>query len=387
MKLYGLIVLLLSVFGTINMLNVGVGTAMVNYYSKYGKDKTVFWSIFFASFLFLLTVSTVLLGVSSFFYQPIFNALGVGNEGLNIMAFYGFALIGISRLLSSITLSYWTAKVDYLKLKLFGFINVYLSIALILIFFSANVHINNSLFYAGVINFIFIMFITLQIVMRHANLMRLPIIANIKVHIKEFMLNGLQFQGLSIINNLSNPIINVFINTQFGLEAVSLFDIALKLLRSGRQIIVSATEPFFGKMTQLHNQNKKILIRLLVMKYTKYMMGIALIYFLVTVLLSRYILTLWMGLEVAQEVYKIVNIIAIGFAVNITTSIIYNKYLAIQSFRKYILIHQLILLLMTILPLLVPLETLYRYSIMYSFAFIVSSLYLLIIFYSNSKVR
>ena len=387
MKMYGLLILLLSAFGTINMLNVGIGTAMVNYYSKYGQDKTVFWSIFSTSFLFLLIISTVILTISSLFYQSIFNALGVGQEGLDIMAFYGFALIGISRLLSSITTSYWTAKVDYLKLKLFGFINIYLSITFILIFYSVNISINASLFYAGVINFIFIVSITLQIIIRHTNLLTLPIATSIKLHAKEFMMNGLQLQGLSIINNISNPIINVLVNTQFGLEAVSLFDIALKLLRSGRQIIVSATEPFFGKMTQLHNQNKKLLMRLLVIKYTKYMMGIALIYALATFLLSHYILTVWIGLEIADEVYKIVNIIAIGFAVNITTSIIYNKYLAIQSFRKYILIHQLLLLLMATLPLLISIESLYNYSFMYSFAYIVSSLYLLFIFYFHPKAR
>lgn len=384
-KKYGLLVLLLSVFGTINMLNIGVGTAIVNYYSKYGEDKSVFWSIFITSFVAILLVSIFLLGISSVFYQSIFNALGVEKENLNLMAFYGFSLIGISRLLSSITASYWTATVDFLKLKLFGFVNIYFSITIILILYMYGFSLNDSLLYAGGLNFIFICIITLKIVMSSITISDLDIISNIRGNIKEFILNAFQFQGLSIINNLSNPVINILINTHFGLQAVSLFDIALKLLRSGRQIIVSATEPFFGKMTQLHNKEKQRLMQLLVFKYTKYMMIMALIYVITTFLFSKYILTVWMGSEIAQETYTIVNFVSIGFAINIVATIIYNKYLAIRSFRKYVLYHQLVLLLLSVLPFLFPIDSLKIYSIFYSIAFIISSIYLLSVFYKNPR--
>lgn len=384
-KKYGLLVLLLSVFGTINMLNIGVGTAIVNYYSKYGEDKSVFWSIFITSFVAILLVSIFILGISSVFYQSIFNALGVEKENLNLMAFYGFSLIGISRLLSSITASYWTATVDFLKLKLFGFVNIYFSITIILILYMYGFSLNDSLLYAGGLNFIFICIITLKIVMSSITISDLDIISNIRGNIKEFILNAFQFQGLSIINNLSNPVINILINTHFGLQAVSLFDIALKLLRSGRQIIVSATEPFFGKMTQLHNKDKQRLMQLLVFKYTKYMMIMALIYVITTFLFSKYILTVWMGSEIAQETYTIVNFVSIGFAINIVATIIYNKYLAIRSFRKYVLYHQLVLLLLSVLPFLFPIDSLKIYSIFYSIAFIISSIYLLSVFYKNPR--
>jgi O-antigen/teichoic acid export membrane protein len=386
MRQYGLLVLLLSVFGTINMLNVGVGTAIVDYYSKYGKDKSIFWSIFIVSFLAILFISIFILSISSLFYQSIFNALGVEKEQLNLMAFYGFSLIGISRLLSSITSSYWVATVDFLKLKLFGFINIYFSITMILIFYWAGLTFNDSLFFAGILNFFIICLVTLKVIISSVTIQNLHIISDTKKHFKEFITNGFQFQGLSIINNVSNPIINVLINTHFGLQAVSLFDIVLKLLRSGRQIIVSATEPFFGKMTQLHNQDKRLLMRLLVLKYTKYMMIIAILYIAVTVILSKYILTIWMGANITQETYKIANIVSIGFGINIVTAIIYNKYLAIRTFRKYVLYHQLLLLLFSTLPFLLEINTLEKYSIYYSVAFTVSSIYLLGIFYKNQRI-
>ncbi len=386
MKQYGLLVLLLSVFGTINMLNIGVGTAMVDYYSKYGKDKSVFWSIYIASFLAILFISIFILSISSLFYQSIFNTLGVEKENLNLMAFYGFSLIGISRLLSSITSSYWVATVDFLKLKLFGFVNIYFSITMILIFYWNGLTLNDSLFYSGILNFIFICFVTLKIIMSAITISNLHIVSNVKSNYREFISNGFQFQGLAIINNLSNPVINVMINTHFGLQAVSIFDIALKLLRSGRQIIVSATEPFFGKMTQLYNKDKKRLMRLLVLKYTKYMMIIAMIYVLGAILLSKYLLTIWMGEEIAEETFKIVNIVSIGFAINIVTAIIYNKYLAIRKLRKYVLYHQLLLLLLSTLPFLLDIGTLEEYSIYYSIAFVISSIYLLGVFYKNKRI-
>ncbi len=387
MEQYGLLVLLLSVFGTINMLNIGVGTAIVDYYSKYGEDKSVFWSIFIASFLAIAFISILILGISSVFYQNIFNALGVEKENLNLMAFYGFSLIGISRLLSSITASYWIATVDFLKLKLFGFINIYFSITMILIFYWYGFTLNDSLFYSGVLNLLFIFAITLNIILSSSStICDLQITSNVKKHFKEFISNGFQFQGLSIINNLSNPIINIMINTHFGLQAVSLFDIALKLLRSGRQIIVSATEPFFGKMTQLHNQGKQRLMRLLVLKYTKYMIIIAMIYVVATILLSKYLLIIWMGTEIAEKTFLIVNIISIGFAINITTTIIYNKYLAIKQYRYRLYYYQAIMLIVQIFPLLLlNLNNINEYAIYYSASSIVSSIYLLTFFYKRGK--
>ena len=382
---YGLLVLLLSIFGTINMLNIGIGTAIVDYYTKFGEEKSVFWSIYIASFLILIILSGIIVLTGSIFYQNIFSFLALEKENLNLMTFYGVSLIGISRLLSSITLSYWVAKVDFFKLKLFGFINIYLPISVILVLYSYGLAFNKSLFFAGIINFIFIIALTGNIILSVINIKTLNIMKNFKIHFKKFISDGLQFQGIAIINNLSNPIINIMINTYFGLEAISLFDIALKFLRSGRQIIVSATEPFFGKITQLHNQNKKRLMHLLVRKYTKYMMIVGLLYIVMTFSFSNFILTLWMGKDITFKTYYIVNIITIGFAINLSASIIYNKFLAVKRLRKYVLIHQIILFVLSIAPFLLKLEDMQEYSIYYSISFIISSLYLLAIFYSQKR--
>lgn len=382
MEKYGLLVLLLSVFGTINMLNIGIGTAMVDYYTKYDDDKTVFWSIFIVAFFGILFVSILFMSICSLFYHEIFNILSVEKERLNLLSYYGFALIGISRLLGSITTSYWVANVDFLKLKLFGFANIYISITILLLLFWSGVSFNTSLFYAGIINFLSVVLVTIKIILSAIDLKDLSPIKTTKQHHKEFISNGAQFQVLSVVNNLSNPLINMLINTHFGLQTVSLFDIALKLLRSGRQIVVSATEPFFGKITQLNNQNKVRVMHLLALKYTKYMMIISAGFVIVTILLSKFVLTIWMGDTISDSAYMIVNVVAVGFAVNIISSIVYNKYLAIKKYRKYILYHQLILLVLTLTPFLLPLESLYNYSIYYSIAFVISSMYLLLIFYT-----
>jgi len=383
MEKYGLLVLLLSVFGTINMLNIGIGSAMVDYYTKYGEDKSVFWSIFIVAFFFILSVSIFLMVFSSLFYREVFNLLSVEKENLNLFAYYGFALIGVSRLLGSITTSYWVARVDFLMLKLFGFANIYLSITTLLTLYSLGLSFNSSLFYAGLINFLTVIAITIRIIASSINIENLSPFVTTKHHYKEFISSGFQFQLLSIINNLSNPIINTLINTHFGLYAVSLFDVALKLLRSGRQIIVSATEPFFGKITQLNNQNKILLMRLLVLKYTKYMMLISFVFVVITIFSSHFILKVWMGENIANSIYMTVNIISVGFSVNIISSIVYNKYLAIKIFRKYVLFHQLILLVLTTTPFILPLMSLHDYALYYSIAYIFSSGYLLVIFYTH----
>lgn len=382
---YGLLVLLLSVFGTINMLNIGIGSAMVEYYTKYGQDKSVFWSLYIASFLVVFGISFIILAISSIFYQSVFNLLGVGTVNLDLFAFIGFSLIGVSRVLGTIVSSYWIAKVDFLILKTFGFLNTYISIGIILLLYGYGNTLNISIFYAGLINIIFIVIVIYKVVFTSVSLKKLKLAFTAKKHFREFIKNGMQFQGLAVINNISNPIINVMISNNLGLEAVSLFDIALKLLRSGRQIIVSITEPFFGKITQLHNQNQKRLIQLLTIKYTKYLMIIAVIYLVTTILFSKYLLIFWVGIEITEKTYAIVNIVALGFAVNIVASIVYNKYLAIKRLRKYILIHQLLLLLFSILPFVLNIKSLEEYALYYSFAFVISSSYLLNIFYKNSR--
>lgn len=382
LETYGLLVLLLSVFGTINMLNVGIGSAMVEYYTKFGEDKSVFWSLYIASFIIVFAVSFIILAVCSIFYQSIFNILGVGSKDLNILAFIGFSLIGISRVLGTIVSAYWVANINYFTLKSFNFFNIYLSIVMILFFHEFKFGLNDCLFYAGLLNIIFIFVLTI-IIISSVSMRQLNILSNLKIHLKSFMRSGLEFQGLSIINNSFFPIVNIFINNSFGLSSVSYFDIAIKLLRSGRQIIVAATEPFFGKITQLANQNKRLLIKLLIVRYTKYVGMLSVIYLFSNIVFSKFILNIWMGPDVALKTVMLVNIVAFGMAVNISSSVVYNSFIAQKKYRIYIFYHQLILLILALIPFSLKLDSLLQYSYYYSAAFVSSSIYIMYIFYKK----
>lgn len=384
---YGLIVLLLSVFGTINLLNVGAGNALVGYYTRFGTDKSVFWSIYTLLFLVILTLSLTVLGVCSIFYESIFIFLGIDNNNLNIMTYWGAAMIGTSRLLSSISTSYWVAKVDFLKLKIFGFFNIYFPISILLISYNISNSINESLFYAGSANITFIIVFTIYLLISKINPKELKLMHHTTLHGKQFMINGFQFQGISIIGSISIPIVNTLLTNNLGLQAVSYFDIALKLLNSGRQIIVSATEPFFGKMTQLHQQNKYRLMQLLVIKHTKQLTIIAILYFIANLVLAKFILTLWVGEDIAQATYKATNIIAFGLITNIATAVIYYYFLAIKIDRKYILYTQLISLLLYILPFMFSIKSLEEYAYYYSLSYFISSLYLFTIFYFKKRSK
>lgn len=382
LETYGLLVLLLSVFGTINMLNVGIGSAMVEYYTKFGEDKSVFWSLYIASFIIVFAVSFIILAVCSIFYQSIFNILGVGSKDLNILAFIGFSLIGISRVLGTIVSAYWVANINYFTLKSFNFFNIYISIVMILFFHEFKFGLNDCLFYAGLLNIIFIFVLTI-IIISSVSMRQLNILSNLKIHLKSFMRSGLEFQGLSIINNSFFPIVNIFINNSFGLSSVSYFDIAIKLLRSGRQIIVAATEPFFGKITQLANQNKRLLIKLLIVRYTKYVGMLSVIYLFSNIVFSKFILNIWMGPDVALKTVMLVNIVAFGMAVNISSSVVYNSFIAQKKYRIYIFYHQLILLILALIPFSLKLDSLLQYSYYYSAAFVSSSIYIMYIFYKK----
>jgi O-antigen/teichoic acid export membrane protein len=253
---------------------------------------------------------------------------------------------------------------------------------MILFFHEFKFGLNDCLFYAGLLNIIFIFVLTI-IIISSVSMRQLNILSNLKIHLKSFMRSGLEFQGLSIINNSFFPIVNIFINNSFGLSSVSYFDIAIKLLRSGRQIIVAATEPFFGKITQLANQNKRLLIKLLIVRYTKYVGMLSVIYLFSNIVFSKFILNIWMGPDVALKTVMLVNIVAFGMAVNISSSVVYNSFIAQKKYRIYIFYHQLILLILALIPFSLKLDSLLQYSYYYSAAFVSSSIYIMYIFYKK----
>jgi len=385
MELYGLLVLLLSLFGTINFINLGLGSALVSYYTNSGKDRSIFWSMFFASFMFFLFLSLTIIIIISFQYKYIFSFLGIKGYPLNLYAFYGLALIGISKLLMTIASSYWQAKVDFVKLKFYSFLNVYLPITIIVVLYSFKKNFNLSLFFAGISNILFIFAMAIYIFFRNNQIFKIRINRSL---IKGFLKVGFQFQGIAIIRAFSNPVLNLLINKNFGLIYVSYFDIALKLLRATRQIIVAASEPFFGKLTELNNRNKKLLIKLITIKYTKIITVISILFLAFNIIFSRIILNLWVGEYLSNNTYTIVNIISIGFAFNIASSVIYNYFLVSLHGRKHVFIHQLILLAMLFVIYFLNVINLKYFCWLLASSYSVSALYLFFVFthFINNKI-
>lgn len=384
-KLYGLLVLLLSLFGAISFINLGLGSALVSYYTNSGKNREMFWSMFFASFMFFLFLSLTIIIIISFQYKYIFNFLGINEYHLNLYAFYGLGLIGVSKLLMTIASSYWQAKVDFVKLKFYSFLNVYLPITIIIALFSFKKNFSLSLFFAGIGNILFIVIMVMYIYFRNNQIFKIKIDRSL---IKVFLKDGFQFQGIAIINAFSNPVLNLLINKDFGLSYVSYFDIALKLLRAMRQIIVAAIEPFFGKLTELNNKNKKLLMKLIVIKYSKIITMISILFLSFTLIFSKKILNLWVGADLSNNTYIIVNIISTGFALNIASSVIYNYFLVSLHGRKHLFIHQLILLAMLFVIYFLNVTNLEYFCWLFTFSYSVSALYLFFVFkrFINKKI-
>lgn len=382
LELYGLLVLMLSIFSSINLFNVGFGAATIDSFSKYGEDKSIFWSLVVAIIIVMLLISSTVFFVASFFFEGLFLLIGVANNQLDITGFYGLSLIAISKLLGMIISSYWMAAVDFFKLKTFSFVNTYISGVLIVLIYLSDFSFGDSLMYAGICNFIFV---TLVIVLTIPNETDITL-SKAKKEFKNFFINGFQFQGIAIVGSISNPIINILINTTFGLQSVSFFDICMKLLRSGRQILVSFSDPIFGEITRLGNNKQSLEMHKIVKNNMRLMVILSIVYSISAIYLSYYFLSIWVGIAIAKETFEIVNIISIGYAFNIATSGIYYRCIAIKRSRTYAFYHELILMTMSIIPFLLPIGSLVEYSIYYSFAYILGGAYILLVFYKRLKV-
>jgi len=384
-EFYGVLTLLLSIFGTINLMNFGFGSALVKSYSL-TNDKTQYWGLLIILSSFFFLVSFTILLITSPFYANFYSFVGIKKEiGLNLLSFIGIGLIGISRLLGTIISSYWQAKIIFFKLKLFNFLNTYISISIILVLVFFKVNINTILFTSGIVNILFVTLLTLFLL--YSNAQKLSVIKMITLKdIKVLSLDSKDFFLIQITNNLLNPIINIGLAKNLGMEAVSLFDIANKFLRAGRQIIVSYSEPFFGIATKFLNEKKHLKLKNEFIKNSKIMLAFSMAYIIFGFLFSNYIVSLWVGTSIANQIDYVIKIILIGFGINIATSIIYYYFLAEKAFRKYVVIHQFIQLAILSLIFVLPLSTLNNFANLFSFAFLISGIYIIIIaFFKKNK--
>lgn len=383
-EIYGILTLLLSIFGTVNLMNFGFGSALVKSFTL-TKDKSLYWGMFIMlSFFFLLITITILIIISPF-YNNLFSFIGIKKEmNLNILSFYGVGLIGISRLLGTIVSSYWQAKINFFKLKSFNFINTYISIAIILILYYYEFNLNFILFFSGTVNVIFILSLIIYLLFNNSFTFSVIQLVTIK-DLKSLGLESKDFFLIQITNNLLNPIINIGLARSIGMEAVSLFDITTKFLRAGRQIIVSYSEPFFGLATQLLNENKHFELKKEFIKNSKIMLFFSIAFVLFGYLFSNLLVTLWVGSDISNKIDYAIKIILVGFSFNIASSIIYYLFLAKKNYRIHVVVHQFIQLLILSLIFLLPISTLNDFAILFSLAYLISGVYIIIVAFTKNK--
>lgn len=382
-EIYGVLTILLSVFGTLNLMNFGFGSALVKSFTL-KKDKSLYWGLFsILSFIFLIS-TFIILFITSPFYNNFYSFIGIKESlNLNILSFYGVGLIGVSRLLSTIVSSYWQAKIDFFKLKLFNFINTYISIIIIISLYN-KLNINYILITSGIVNLLFIVLSIIYLLYRNSITIS---------QIKQVTLNDLKSLGneskdfffIQITNNLLNPIVNIGLAKTLGIEAVSLFDIANKFLRAGRQIVVSYSEPFFGIATQLVNEKKYQNLKNVFLKNSKIILSFSISFVLFGFLVTNLFVTSWVGSEIANKIDSVIKIILIGFGVNIATSVIYFFFLAQKKYRKYVVIHQFIQLVIILFVFVLPIDSLNNFAYLYSLAYFISGLYIYFIAYISKN--
>ena len=373
---YGVLTLLLSVFGTVNLMNFGFGSALVKSFTL-TNDKSLYWGMFVILSLFFLLLTVIILATISPFYSSLFSFFGIKKEmNLNIYSFYGVGLIGISRLLGTIVSSYWQAKIDFFKLKLFNFINIYISVIIIIILFYNKVDLNFILVFSGLVNILFI--IVLIIYLLFSNSFNFSVIKVVTLNdLKSLGLDSKDFFLIQITNNLLGPIINIALAKNIGMEAVSLFDIANKFLRAGRQIIVSYSEPFFGLATKLINKKMHLRLKKEFIINSKIMISLSIVFILFGYFFSNLIVTLWIGVDIAGKIDYVIKIILIGFGINIASSITYYYFLAKKNYRKYIITHQFIQLFILSLVFILPINSLNEFANLFSLAYSISGLFII----------
>jgi len=373
---YGMLVLLLSVFGTVNLINMGIGSSLVSYYTKH-ESKDIFWNLYLWIFIIFSVLAFIVVILGSLFYKEIFNVLSLGNHNLNIFAYFGAGIIGISRLLSTIVGIYWAVTVNFLLLRIFDFLSFNISLFSIIILYPIRDNFNEVLFISSIINLVAIIVTFICVMYFRSG------IENLRPDKKEFkslFITSLEFQGISIVSSLARPLLNTLINTKLGLNYTTYFDIAIRLLTAGRQVIVAATAPFFSVMTQLNNKNKKRYMYLLIKKYTFYNMVAAVIFLAGTYIFSYFILSIWVGKEMADNTIYLVKIISIGITFNISSAVIYNSFLSFRSGRLHVFIHQFILVAATVIMMLLNFTDANELAMYYSLSLFIGAIYLFIVF-------
>lgn len=381
---YGIVVLLISVFGAINILNLGAGSALVSHYSSH-ETKSLYWGLYSFVFFAIAFIALSISLIGSLFSEKIFNLLSIGkNFDVVVHAYWGAVLIGTSRLLSSIITSYWVATIEYVKLKVFGFLFINISVLSIIILFYAGFSIEESIFYAGVINImtVFASFFAIVFTKIGKEGIRLEY-----SELKRLFADCVSFQSISILSTLATPLLNGLINNKFGLSHVSYFDVAIRLLTAGRQVLVSAIEPFFSAMTKLHNLQKKKMAYLITKKYTYFAILLSFAFMVGSYIASPIILTLWLGEEIASHSIAIVRMLSIGFAFTISTAVIYRSLLSFKYGRKIVLRYQVIILSSLVAMFFIEFDTstIPKFSYLYSFVIAMSCLYLMFNFIFNKN--
>lgn len=382
LRAYGITVLVMGAFSSLSLLNCGFGSALVSFYKAEGNN-SLFWGYLIYSFFGLLGFGLLLISMGFFFYLGIFTILAVPPECISVALYWGAGLLGVSMLLSSVLNAYWLAKVDFLTLKFFGFWSSSFPILLMSGLVAYVPDLGTNFLITGLVNLVAVLCIMLLLMRRSG--CTYAVLQRIELH--GFIRQIGEFQLISWTAILGRPLFNALVAHKLGVGFTSYFDIALRLVTAGRQVVVAAAEPFFSIITGLHGRNKYRYARLLTWRYSFYMLLAALAFLAGMIIFSRQILQLWLGQAVGDEVASSVKILAIGITFNMVVSVIYYSMLADRSGRIHVLVHQVILLVYSVLMFEWTYSGMEQMAIVYAGSYFVSACYLGVAFLTNRNCK
>lgn len=124
---------------------------------------------------------------------------------------------------------------------------------------------------------------------------------------------GLKLQANASAGMLSDPLAKYFLSRFGGLEAVGLYDLAARLVLAFRGVIVQMAMPIVPEFAALHRDHEKITELL---RKARGVVARSAIVYVVGILLSAPLYSLFMFGELKMDLILIVAVLALGYGIN-----------------------------------------------------------------------
>ncbi len=357
---YGIYVLLTSLVGFYNLFDLGLGQGIVKFISNYkvkkmyDKISCVFIStiifqgilgIIGSLFIFIFSHNIInILNISSYYYHDSIMGLYLCSIGFLfsvINSTLNFTLEGAQRYDVS-------SKIDVIR-------NIFLNISLIIILF-----LGFGLFEAILIN-VLITIITTIILLRKIILIFPFIFKNFKYD-KIELIKLIKFSSYLYITKsaviFNNYIVRFIIGALLGPVSVTYYDVPFKFAKAVGGLINRAFGVLFPYFSELYALDDRDKIRIEFIYIYKYAVMLYTPIFISLIILSKFILTLWIGVDFANESYQVLILFLIYYFLSATTTIPAN--LSYGMNKPYFMVYSSFFVILCSLVLIYPLIRLFN---------------------------